>query len=453
MVPAAGLADAIFEHGARPAPTGLAGSVVAVSTATKGGLDLFRVWLNRKRVRMLLRVAGSLGAVVASVTLGVAILRPWIVRGAPVKMVEIVAPSSVPPAAADVDPPTYPVALTFEQIMDGLRRTEHEFQNVHVRDFETTEDRLAPGQTQWTATPIRYAGSAWYDADPRGRQRIYFSDSVLPWENGAAPLSEEAVETSWDGKEGLVLRLAEGPPHHLVRLRMAMISVKREDVFVSPVTPWFTGIGYTAQYLVMNDDLSFEPRPRKLLSDTLEAVGKAHGAPDIVGQTINGFDTVRVHFELRYGSDSYWFDPSRGFSLVKVQTVVNFPNRPGQSSTEGVEVQEFKGVGPGIWFPVRASMVRKEGQPIGSYIRCNYRAVDVVVNDPKFDPAVLQATIPTGWVVDDVRGKTRRTYVTMEDGSEMELHVGSVMPHMKAGVATRPDEPGPAITRDPAAAW
>ena len=82
---------------------------------------------------------------------------------------------------SDPEGPTYPANVTFDQLIAGVKQSEHQFQNVHVKDFETTTETLPLGQTKWIPSRIRYAGSAWYDGEAGGKQRIYFSDWVLPW--------------------------------------------------------------------------------------------------------------------------------------------------------------------------------------------------------------------------------------------------------------------------------
>jgi hypothetical protein len=75
----------------------------------------------------------------------------------------------------------------------------------------------------------------------------------------------------------------------------------------------------------------------------------------------------------------------------------------------------------------------------GSYERYNYHAEDAVANESQFDPAIFKADIPIGWIVADDRQPKRRSYVTMEDGTELEIHTGDTMPQIEADIAKRPD--------------
>jgi len=89
----------------------------------------------------------------------------------------------------------------------------------------------------------------------------------------------------------------------------------------------------------------------------------------------------------------------------------------------------------------------------GNYERFNYTAVDVTANNPKFDPNVFTAAIPVGWLVSDQRTTPAREYVTMDDGTEQDIHTGVGMPHVHAGVAERPDGNTPDQASHGSAFW
>jgi hypothetical protein len=76
-------------------------------------------------------------------------------------------------------------------------------------------------------------------------------------------------------------------------------------------------------------------------------------------------------------------------------------------------------------------------QFLPGYSRLSYRAIEVVVNDPKFDANIFQTKIPIGYLVTDVRTSTRRDYLLLDDGIEKDLHRGDTLPQPHP--ATRPD--------------
>jgi RNA polymerase sigma factor (sigma-70 family) len=446
--PITSIAAEMLEHCTQAAPGTLGASIRTGFTASKGGSQLSRAWLRHTQLRILMPFVVLAGAALIAILTTIAVRNPT-TKSAPLAAANF--PVTQP--ALDSNPTTHPTSITFDQIIAGVKKSETEFQNLHIKNFETTVETRPEGQANWDSTPMIYTGSAWYEADPRGRQRIYFSDMVDPWEKGAAPWAEQIKDVSWDGKQLLELRLASGSLGKMIRMRTAMITAddpaKTVGFSLNPFTRYMTGVAFTPQYLVDDEDLSYPLKPRRLFSNFLEAV---HSSPRIVQeisvQKMNGFDTVRLRFTFPLGSITNWFDQSRGFSLIKQENILNQGN---STRIEGVDIDEFKTVGPGIWFPIHASVVREGGLAI--YQRYNFRAEDVIANDPNFDPVIFQAAIPTGWVVSDDRTTTRRSYVTMEDGTEQEIVKGSIMPHIKAGIATRPDGDDPPIATSPRAAW
>ncbi|HUB24693.1 MAG TPA: hypothetical protein VL992_04625, partial [Tepidisphaeraceae bacterium] len=343
----------------------------------------------------------------------------------------------------------------------GLRRQETAFQNIYIKDFDTTVDRLPRGQTQWTSTHWRYRGSAWYDGDPRGKVRIYFTDLIEPWQmDDRSPVSwiEIMRDMSWDGVEGRELRVADSSMRGgMMRTRIASIQDQPPMMF-DRFTRWATGVGFSLQYLVTQNDDTYPPRPHVKLSQIFQsALPYANrGGWTISRETVNGFDAVRVRFGGVKGSSiTYWFDPSRGFAIVKYQEVLDFralrPDGGGYVRTQGFDVQQLQELRPGVWFPMQATEITEAGE--GSYQRYNFQAADAVADDPKLDPKIFTAPIPTGWMVTETRGGLTRSYVTMDGGAEQEIHEGEPMPRVKAGIAENPDGNTPAVATQGRAVW
>jgi len=417
--------------------------------------------VTQMRLACKLKVAGALAAALlltgGAVTIA-ALFIPFQILASRPQPPQAGAVVAVTQPVAPGEPATRPTTLTLNQVIAGIRKTETQFQNVHIKDFLTTVEKQPHGQTAWISTPMKYAGSAWCGPDPRGPRRIYLTDMVLPWEQGAAPWAEHLIDAAWDGHEGIELNLAGGSPGTLHRDRTAMLS-SHVSPNIGPYAPDWSGTGYTLQYRVEHEDLVTPVKPRTSLADKVDLLSKVKPELlEIADQSMDGFNTVRVRMHSGspmataqagfFGSDTYWFDPSRGYALVRWQFIMKLPN---YSRTEGFDVFEFKQVGVGLWFPIRGQLVR-EAPPDG-YERWTYQASNVIVNDLRFDASIFRPKIPIGWLVADDRTQTRRSYVTMEDGSELELHKGSVMPQMEAGVATRPDGDTPAILSDPRAWW
>jgi len=434
------------------APAGLAINLGQASN----GQSLFQSWLRQMRLRILLKLTGL--AMVGLLVISGAAAWLWMTT-------RNTAPPIVTTLATDAttasEPPLRASDVTLAQIIVGVRRAEHAFSNIHIKNFDTTVDKLPKGKTEWNTTHLRYSGSAWYDSNPRGSVRIYYNDLVMPWQmNDHSPISwtEMIEDFSWNGSEGRELRVAGTTTNHkLTRSRVAMVEDKR-SMLLDRFSLWATGVGFTTQYIVTDQDGISPPRPRVSLSQFLQRaldLGK-RAVWDVSRQNVNGFDAIRVHFPGPGDNGvTYWFDPSRGFAIVKKLYVLDL-RVIGRSyhRTEGFDVQQLKELKSGVWFPMQANVVMEDlsaGQ--GSYIRYNYQAADAIANDPKFNPDVFTAKIPTGWLVGETQNGVRRDYVTKEDGSQQEIHSGIPMPHVHAGVAVRPDGDTPAVASERNAGW
>ena len=64
----------------------------------------------------------------------------------------------------------------------------------------------------------------------------------------------------------------------------------------------------------------------------------------------------------------------------------------------------------------------------------------MVVNDPKWDPNVIDLKFPAGWVVTDVTNGSQSFFV-MPDGSHKPLGKGVALPNVAVGKVQVPGEP------------
>jgi RNA polymerase sigma factor (sigma-70 family) len=430
VIPTEVVAATILSHCTQPAPISI-GSPPAASS-------LFNSLRRHRRIRLFTQFTSTL-AMLAILLVAADIL----LQTSPAQTI----PTTQPVVASA--PVTRPADITVDQLLASIQQTEHLFQNVHVKDFVATTETRPRDQTAWTPSRIRYAGSAWFDADPDGKERLYLTDQVLPWQNGAEPWAESMTDFSWDGSESRELRLAFASHGVFTRGRMAMVYPARSEE-LDAYTRYWTGLAFTAQYYLMYEELTLPRKPRSPLSALLAGYCKATKlSHEICRETVNGCDAVRLCFTNDIACFSLWFDPSRNYALVKTDSILKLPK---YTRHEGLDVLQFTQLAPNIWFPIQATVVKETFNPPG-YARYTFRAADVTVNDPNFNTTVFTAKIPTGWVITDLRGPDRQDYVLMPDGSHLVVKKGTVMPHVKAGIATRPDGNDPPVTHNPEAWW
>jgi hypothetical protein len=350
-------------------------------------------------------------------------------------------PTTAPTSAAR------PAHLSLQKVVDGIRRNESQFQNLYIRDFKTTIDTRAAADKEWKPTPLGSSGSAWYDSAVNGKARIFFSPHVSRWEGGNGPrrgnlpqigYSAQIMDASWNGVEGREINIAGGLVGQPLRHdNQAMIRFEPSVWFSSRYTRYETGLAYTLQYFVFQLEGSSPPTPRVLLSDQITKALESN-PPQLQEETVNGFDTIRVAWNL--GADrgiwAYWLSPEHNFAIVKYQLDEVLPGVVDRH--QGFDVLKLKEVAPNTWFPLRAISVVAIPGRTETYYRYNFEAADAVANDPKFDTGIFKATLPAGYVVSSDQ-KGHQSYVVMPDGTLEKISVGQVLPNVRTVPATRPD--------------
>ena len=333
-------------------------------------------------------------------------------------------PAPIRPLVHTADPATRAAATpSLGDVIAAIDRTEHQFANVHVVRFETTTETRPTVDADWEPDGSRFAGSAWYGADRDGPQRIYYAAQTLPVEGNDGRTFTQTLDLSSDGRTVLDLSLGGGRRGGFGRARQARLSPVAGQSFLNAQSRFHTGVGYTMQYLA---SYGFELRPpTPSFAEVLRRLRDAgHVRPQVSLDTMNGSNVVHVGLPSPLTGD-FWFDPARGFALVRSRTGLTLP---GQSSVRTIDVQVLKPVSPGVWFPLRATLTA-EASPGGS-TRYTYRADDVVANDPAFDPATLRPAIPVGWRVTDERQQPPARYVVAADGSHLPMEIGQPVPRV-----------------------
>jgi RNA polymerase sigma factor (sigma-70 family) len=334
-------------------------------------------------------------------------------------------------------PASQPAGITLTQLLDGIKKSETQFQNLYIKNFETTVSRLPKGQTQWVLTPRRTAGSAWYDADPNGKARLYVSDEAIPVEqapgdHGPEKYLHSSRDVSWDGTQGRELMLGMGSSADRLRRRRQAWTTTTIPFTLESYSHRLTGAGYTLQYSV-TDSGGWDVTAPNTLSNQL--AGVTADRVELVPETVNGFDTIR--FSIRHHEGTvFWFSPSRGYALVKTETTMTMPKFRHHS---GWEVQTLKEISPGVWFPLKASWSGDDFEKPGGKERLDYQAEDAVANDPHLGPDIFNAEIPVGWLVKDGANPTSGTHMVGNDGTPIEIQKGDRVPNVKPGTAQRPD--------------
>ncbi len=471
--PSAAITASLTTHAVRSAPQTLASAALhAVSAgASPPAALLARQSLAQLHRKLLARIL-LIPTAAAIVILPAVFIYFAATHQVPAQQPAHIARNAPPPSTAPVGAAT-PINMPMADLIAHIKSSESQFQNLYIRDFETTVDVLPRGANAWQPTPMGSSGSAWYDATPAGKTRIYFAKTVMRWEpfSGQKPGAPDqyvaqSIDMSWDGKEGHEIELGgtsiKNDKPDLTRLvvsNTAMLRTQMPTFLDSPYTRYDTGIAYTLQYRITDEDLSWPRRPRVTLSDYIAKALHFKQPPELAKQTINGFDTIRLQWTGpgNLSTVAYWLSPAHNYAIVKYQYTLR---PPIATRDEGFDVFEFKQIAPGVFFPLRAQAIRDMPGPTPQYYRYTYKAADAVANDPKFDPAIFTAKFPQGYFVSS-DAEQHASFVVREDATLQEVPLHTALPRVKRLPATRPDadkstalptqiEPFPTRPRNPA---
>ncbi|MGE5612409.1 MAG: M56 family metallopeptidase, partial [Bacillota bacterium] len=289
---------------------------------------------------------------------------------------------------------------TLEEIAKALTEAEGKIANLQIQGFEMTQENLPAGAKAWQASPIRWAGTAWYDKPTGNRGRVNFDHHVLKWEGGWTPWLDSQEDVGFDGKTSrwvthtVATVDAAGVADEFKDSRRARIT--KHNPLIDESMPYATGTAFNLLYTDYGEE-----KKLKYVPGWLRGMVRNGTKMNITRESVRGIAAVKLSLipPARGGQFGLWLDPARGYALLKQEIVMPLD---GQGVLfERKEITELAEAAPGIWYPVAASFEEAKGKNHQDRVRLTYRARKVIVNDPKFDPAVFTVPIPAGYQVAD----------------------------------------------------
>lgn len=323
-------------------------------------------------------------------------------------------------------PASSPDVPKIGELIELLLKRERVIQNVKTRDFTLTMEVRPPGNAEWQQTPFRIAGTAWHNGLPNSKARVSITQRVMEWQQGPAPWAEVSNDLGFDGQFGRTANhsggaLGKSNPDKTGEV-LATAPVLLRDRFQG----YADGTLFTLGYIQPARDQSLA----KVIQD---ALGKGVLA-EIAQDRVEGEAVVRLTLgDSRAGTDSYWFDPARGYALRKSEQRVHRPDGTWETMS-AMQIARLVEAAPGIWYPLKA--VREEpllAKP-GHRMRLNYSAADAVINDPAFDERVFVVQFPPFYHIDDrVKGVS---YVSGMDPQNLTKVLDQTVDEAEAVAAT-----------------
>lgn len=351
-------------------------------------------------------------------------------------------------ANAPSEAPTYPASnVSFDELIGHLQQEESRIKNLHIVHFRTTLQERSSYDKPWENTPAVWEGSAWFDGNFHGRCRVYLNHDAQQWYPTTwgkdLVWTENSNDYGFDGTEGRMIRLTQIGISRVAGKTIYRPIPGREGAIDSGLPmeindgsiPCFTGLACSLQYILQEGDNAHPPpRPHESLAQKLLRYHHI-AAKDLlmVQSEINGVKAVGIQtrpYPPPTGWEEWWFDPSRGYALVRY-VIHNFSSTPHGMQ---LDATQWKEAAPGIWFPT-VGTVEENYEPC---VRYTFHADNVIANDPQFRPGIFQVSLPVGFYIQDRRKNPPATFLVLDDGEEQYLHKGEAVPVVKPDVPKPP---------------
>jgi len=300
-------------------------------------------------------------------------------------------------------------AEEIKQSIPQIEAAEKKVLNVKIEAETWMEESTSP-TGPWERTPTYVAATSWFDGTPRGKGRVDVHREVLNsyWVDGGRYMqSERSYTACYDGR--VVRKIYEKESEDGGKTRFARRGEIRDqapEIFKGKMTGVVTGLRFTTKYFFIDrDDITFFSQFFKTATSPGAVV---NGSFEAVREDYNGVQCIRLSMKSKSLHTNWWLDPSRGFALLGYENVST--NKEGKDFVDvRIKVNKLKEIADGIWWPMEGTVEsdRRDPRKPDTYARMVFHALDVVVNDPKFDNSIFSVSFPAGYTVyDRVNDKT-----------------------------------------------
>jgi hypothetical protein len=313
--------------------------------------------------------------------------------------------------------------LTIEeikQLIPQIEAMEKKVLNVKIEAETWMEESKSP-TGPWERAPMYVSATSWFDGTPKGKGRVDIHREVLNsyWKDKDRYIQTERSYTA--GYDGQVVRKVydkESIDAEKTRLvKQGEIIDQAPEIFKGKMTGVVTGLRFTTKYYFIDKDDKESFSQYFKIAISPEAI--ANNSFEVVREEHNGVQSIRLGLKHKSLRINYWFDPSRCFAFLGHENVRK--NEKGDEFVDvRIKVNKLKEVTNGIWWPIDGVIEsdRHDPRKPNIYARTIFHAIDVVVNDPKFDNSIFSVSFPVGYMV--TNKIDNKTYKVTEDPNEQK---------------------------------
>jgi hypothetical protein len=290
-----------------------------------------------------------------------------------------------------------------KDIVPKIKVAEEKLHNIKIESEAWVEIKADINDPcdYWQRTPTYISSTAWFDLNHKDKARVDFHKEVLKWENGPAPYLERNYSISFDGQHG---KYVDNSAYHSGKVFNTKKCRVLSDVPHELSSGWYQKmIGIKAS---LNFYFNGEPWG---LSDYFQKAAEPNFAVenaklDFVYHELRDAKCVKMSVIGGKFHKNWWFDPNRGFALLKYEDIRTDEN--GKETMFGsIDVTKLSEVAKGVWWPVEVYFINPPAGVGNPWERIVYHATNVVANAPNFDDSIFTVPTPEGYSTDKAERK------------------------------------------------
>jgi hypothetical protein len=290
-----------------------------------------------------------------------------------------------------------------KELAAQIKSSEEKLLNIKFESEAYRETRSSLSEP-WQKTPVCVLSTVWFNGRAKGKERIDVHKEVLFRKGDIIPYMENSYSMGFDGQFGRIARHTKelGVTTQLVKEGEILLDVPSELRCGAART--FTGAIFSLNFFFGCDDKinSFS----EMLQLAARAAESKTNELAFDLEEFQGVTCIKLSSgEQKWGHETWWIDPNRGFALLGYEHVI-IRHDGSKQVISCIKVTKLKEVSPGVWWPMEAYIESDPDKLRNHYQRTVYRASHVIANDPNFNENIFNIPFHKGYRVEDkITGK------------------------------------------------
>lgn len=305
-----------------------------------------------------------------------------------------------------------------ELIPSIIEAETEQFVNLKIKTIgyiEIKSNLLDPCEP-WVPTEAGWSCTCYIRGSDHEVKSIDFNNLVFKLPEGPSPYLSERFSVSYDGKIGKYISHKKGSLKKERPNKRGIILSRPPKQLKSTIARTATGEKFLVSRFFEGSSDDKLKLSRLFQAATTEEAVEAN-AFEVKIINFQGVECIKLSSKnQKWGHEAWWFDPSRGFSLIGYERANIRDDK--EILISRINVNKMKKISSSFWWPTEVISIEpvlpiKEGKLI--YQRTIYKVSDILVNNPNFEKHFSQNPFPVGYKIDD--RITNRVY-TVENNTQ-----------------------------------